>query len=371
MPRKRKSLAPSSSPRGARELIRPPSSYADWMQCIIHLHCELARLGLRENDLAPYQTKVFSELEDGLNEQALASLFDWWNYDAKRLFERGPNDGRPAKPKIELRMFITSKGNFVVEWRPVGTVHDRPGPDCDWMRWHRVDAYFGERPGNELLFIRSLGDMERAFSSAYESDADLKRRIAEWPEFLKTRPLPTLIKDLRQRRDEYDALRLTTDATLLQAAEGLVRLLKQRLEFCFDVQMINDVYTEWQEVKDSSAPLGMNRILMKWSIENVAERTRQSELTELSNLAAETGCSAETLAQTLSEAVARTDVAPNTSIYSAENRVTRDLKRAGYEITPSVTRRYIELLKRHRPELFPPSHAASSTVVPFRPPDRA
>lgn len=90
MPRKSKITAPKASPCNSRELIRPPASHADWMSCIIHLHCELARLSLRESDLARYQTEVFRELEDGLDEQAISSMFDWWNYDTERLFERRP-----------------------------------------------------------------------------------------------------------------------------------------------------------------------------------------------------------------------------------------------------------------------------------------
>jgi len=119
MPRKSKSKTPNSRYRDDRELIRPPSSHAGWMSCIIHLHRELARLGLRESDLAPYQTAVFREGQLGLNEQALTSLFDC--YHTERLFERRAGGaGRPAKPRIELGMFFTSKGNFAVDWRPAG-----------------------------------------------------------------------------------------------------------------------------------------------------------------------------------------------------------------------------------------------------------
>jgi hypothetical protein len=347
MPRKGKITAPNAIPRDSRELIRPPASHADWMSCIIHLHGELSRLGLCERDLARYQTEAFQELEGGLDEQAMASMFDWWNYDTERLLERRPGAaGRPAKPRIELSMFITSKGNFAVEWWPVGTIFKRPGPDCDWKRWHRVDAYFAERPSNELIFIRSLRNVERAFSSAYETYAEMKKRVAQRPEFLRKRPLSELLTDLQRDRDEYGALRLTTDATLLQATEGLVRLLTWRLQFHFDVRLINDIYTEWQEIKETSAPLGTTRILTKWSIDNVAERTRRCESAELNTLAAATGCPAETFVSTLSATLAGSDPA------SAAQRLTKQLKMAGYKITPSVTRRYLELLQRHRPELF-------------------
>jgi hypothetical protein len=214
-------------------------------------------------------------------------------------------------------MFMTSKGNFVVEWRPVGTVHDKPGPGCDWKHWYRIGAYF-DRPSNELIFIRSLRDVARAFGSAYETDAELKRRVAERPEWLKS---PGLLERLKQSRDKYCAQRLATDATLLQAAADLADLLKRRLRLCFDVRLVDDIYTEWQEIEDSSEPLGTMRILMKWSIDNAAERTRQSEISELSTLAAETGCSAEALATVLKELV------PNA--HSPERRLTNELKKAG------------------------------------------
>jgi hypothetical protein len=54
--------------------------------------------------------------------------------------------------------------------------------------------------------------------------------------------------------------------------------------------------------------------------------------------------------------------------HSPERRLTNELKKAGYKITPLVTRRYLDLLKRHRPELFP-SIQEASMVVPFRSPD--
>ena len=63
---------------------------------------------------------------------------------------------------------------------------------------HRLDGYF-DRPSNELVFIRSLGHVVQAFTLAYETEAEMKRRIAHRPEFLKRLVPP---QETRRTRNE-------------------------------------------------------------------------------------------------------------------------------------------------------------------------
>lgn len=348
-------------------LIRPARHYADWMDCLIHLHCEIARLGLKTSDLARYQSEVFQELEARPDESAISELFMWWRYDMEGLVRRARGHGPPAKPRINLTMFFTQKRNFAVEWRPTGTLFDAPGHDCDWKQWHRAGGSFGTRPSNELVFIRALEHVSRAFENSHQSDAELRRRIDNWPEYLKS---ADSFERLKQDRRQYIKLRRTTDAILLQAAAALVAELKGRLEHSFEVTMINDIFAEWDEIKDETAPLGKSNRLTKWTIENVAERTRRLETEELKDFPNKYGCPVDTFIQVLNDVDKRKGSGPPPSPHTKDERVTQALKKAGHsKITLSVARRYRQLLERHRPELFTSASPPSPKVVPFKRPD--
>jgi len=147
MPR-RKHQAPKAT--ATKPIITTPNRYVDWVGCIGHLRAELAANKICLKELRPYQSMILSELEDGPCEQALASMHDWSGYDLQLLLDRGGR--RPAQPRIDLTVLMTTKDNLAIEWAP--SAHG--DEDCDWKYWHASRPVAG-RPTNELLFIRDLG----------------------------------------------------------------------------------------------------------------------------------------------------------------------------------------------------------------------
>jgi hypothetical protein len=150
----------------------------------------------------------------------------------------------------------------------------------------------------------------------------------------------------------------------------LVEMIKSRLAVYFDVRMRRDIFTEWDKDKRKDAD-NFDFRLRSWKIENVAERNARLEVQELKQLAKSTGLSPEKLVKALSAVGVKKPTGPAPTVALQEERLTRDLKKAGHTITLSVTLRYLELLRRHRPELFPRRPEGPSTVIPFRSPDKS
>lgn len=335
--------------------IRPPSRYAGWLGGLIHLHQELARLGLEVRDLKPYQEHILYELDNGVDESAFADLHAWWAYDTQKLLKRGKGRSRPAKPRIDLTIAFTSKGNLSVTWQPTGFVNDEPGPNSDWVHWRRVPGVGNYRPENELLFIRDL----RTPYGRIRSDANPKADSA-LPDYFQR---PEMKKEVARWRKEYRRDDRTIDATLLQIAEGLVRQLQHRLDQTFDVTMITDIYVEWREDEEKSH--ASEHPLRKWEIEDVADRTERLEREELAGLPDKYGCTIEAFVQAFAGADKSKRSGKKLDPNSKDDRVTKALKKAGYsKVTLSIAKRYRELLERYRPELFP-QPKSEATILPF------
>jgi hypothetical protein len=91
-------------------------------------------------------------------------MYDWWNYNHEAICTRGNYvaggyDHRPARHRVDLTVFLTSKDNLIVEWCPSGMEFNRLTPECDWVRWRaernrRVN--WDSRPTNELLFVHEV-----------------------------------------------------------------------------------------------------------------------------------------------------------------------------------------------------------------------
>jgi hypothetical protein len=340
--------------------------YGSWPDSLIHLHKELARLGLTERALNGYQSTILLGLKRGIDEDAIGQMHEWWRYDLDRLEVRKRQGGQPAKLRIDVTVGFTSKRNFTLTWKPTGSINDRAGPESDWKHWYLVPGYASWRPENEILLIR---DLQHAYF-AFESD---KRDSKPLPEVFRNPEMKAQFAEWdRQYRRDYR----TVDEILLKAAEELVVSVKERLKLSFDVCMKWDVFTEWDEDKRKGAERFDYR-MRSWEIENVAERNGRLETEELKELGRSTGISPEKLVKVLNEIGVKKRTGPAPTVATQEDRLTRDLKKAGHKITPSVTSRYLELLKRHRPELFPPPlppsppPQGSSTVIPFRTPDRS
>lgn len=329
----------------AESRVRPRTS-GSATDHVLHLHVEMARLGSKVSDLPPYQIEILRDLENGVDEEALSYMHDWWNYATETIAARRQYqiayEPRPAPPRIEVFVRFTDKGNLVVEWQPAGLRNGIPNPgECDWREWAmrpRRHINYASRPSNELLFIHSLSFARHLFPGIYTG-----------------------------RHQNPDAVMI--DAVLLCAATQMVKELKERLARNFEVRMVSDIYDTFEDVDNKDWGRHPTPVLATWTIENVARRTKRIELEMLDKFEADYRCSIETFVRTLLEADVKRATGPAPSPHTKRERVSRLLRKAGYtHITPSIVKRYCDLLERHRPDLLPQPPSASGDVVPFRRP---
>src|SRR5690606_38722616 len=106
-----------------------------------------------EHDLPEFQQRLYRDLHDPLDEQAIDELQEFWDWDLEKLYDRGRQGwgrGRaPDKPRIDVWIEVTSKGNLKGEWFPRdGGVHYAP-KDSDFPRFRRSEhrrGAFDSRP---------------------------------------------------------------------------------------------------------------------------------------------------------------------------------------------------------------------------------
>ena len=103
----------------------------------------------------------------------MAAMHDWWNYNMGAIANRGnyQSTGRPAPPRVDVAVFLSSKDNLVVEWCPSGMDYGRLTPECDWTRWRAEQnrgIAFHTRPSNELLFLHDVSYARRQFPGMYD-----------------------------------------------------------------------------------------------------------------------------------------------------------------------------------------------------------
>ena len=236
---------------------------------------------------------------------------------------------------------------MIVEWRPAGLGRDnKPTAECDWLIWEeqtnrRIE--FTSRPSNELLFLHDVSHPTRPFPGMYDNKTSTPERVM-------------------------------VDAILLQATAAMLEELKERLKLSFEVRMVTDVFTEWEEVQSKAWPDGHAHVLARWRIENLEHRNKRRELAEIERFSEEFGCPLDVFIKALTEADAKNATGPAPQ---GHTKASRELKKAGYQkITIGVVERYAALLERHRPDLLPPSLAPGATadqsegrVVPFKKPN--
>jgi hypothetical protein len=71
-------------------------------------HDELTRLCREVRSLKEYQQQILGDVQVGLVEPAISELYAWWDYDAAALHRRSEGRGRPAKPRIDLNVIVTT-----------------------------------------------------------------------------------------------------------------------------------------------------------------------------------------------------------------------------------------------------------------------
>ncbi|THF93671.1 MAG: hypothetical protein E8G75_01150 [Sulfitobacter sp. SK025] len=279
----------------------------------------LERAGIDHYDLPPYQRDALSDLIDGLDEEAIAAINDSWTHDEERLLKRGRGYHKeiPAKPRIDVSVEMTSKGNFKAEWFPTGYLQYGMNEEpTDFLHFYRKDSRtisYGGRPSNELFFIRKIQHCVGAHRYGQ------KRATSE------------------------------LDTVLLVACNSLVERLKERLEFHFEVCMTSDLFLEWEEVSGRHLIRDRPDRLLKWEIDSPAERQRLAELAYLDDLEDNLGFSEAALI----EAKNVIDTRPlkrgqEPSPHNYGDRIAKELKKSGFPATKGNVERALTLIQKHR-----------------------
>ena len=161
---------------------------------------------------------------------------------------------KPARPRIDFLIEFTRGGHLTVNWQPTGLVNDSIGPDCDWIDWLPPKAQREADPYNRLIVIRALQTAQKALDYQVKECGNKKARLS---------PL---------ERNVLQHIR-TVDGILLRAAEALVNSTRHRLERSFDVHLINDIFTEWESVRNEADPYDIADRLLMWEVENTNDKT--------------------------------------------------------------------------------------------------
>jgi hypothetical protein len=304
--------------------------HMDLERCLRFITRQMGKVGLETGALPAYQQSIYRDLRSPLDEETLASLHEYWTYDTERLIKRGRGwrQGVPAKPRIDVCVELTSKGNFKAEWFPSGM--DRwgnVGPDgADFTYFHRSEhrhVAFDSRPSNELFFIH---DVQKALYHLNDGDEQSTHLFAH---------------------------------VLLAACAQVVRSLKERLEPHFEVTMQSDVFVEW--VEDENSSIWDNRArLARWAIDDPERRKFEAELEELANMQAQLGFPESAFAASfeMQSFGKKGATGPAPAPHTLHDRIARDLKRQGFAATPKKVERAVYLIEKHR---------KPSNVVPLRP----
>ena len=295
-------------------------SHFDFEDCLFFIGWAMGKADWEERDLPSRQSRLLNDLQRGLDEEALAHMLDFWTYDFDRLYQRerpGWGVGRaPAKPEIDVKVEITSKGNLKAEWFPrtnaFGEYEKSDFPR--FMRFEQRGSAFTTRPSNELLFLHEVQEV------IYDIDED------------------------------YGLLSRELTTPLLAATKRLVARLRERLEPHFDVRMVADVRLKWngRNLSEASLEAVSDRILA-FEIVDPAEVARQRDLEELNSMEADLGFSEVALMdakQHLEQKQPKTGPAP--SPHTLTERLNREMKRRGFPSTHGKIKKALSLIEKYR-----------------------
>jgi len=309
------------------------SAWGGLSQTLSFIDRELGRLGLDPHELRREQS--LSDLREPLDEDALAEMLDWWRFDLDKLIARRRNGYQgPAKPRVDLTVEVTTKGNLKVEWFPRGWGLWGPiGPsyetDTDFRNWLRLESRngsFHSRPSNELLFIHDV--------------APLIWTLNEDPQSFGG-------------REQFSHL-------LLYGCYQAIERLKERLERSFEVRCITDLIVE---IEDRSSALASNNRpfrLKRWEVVDVEKHESEAALKILNKMRVKHGSDLELFLECW-----RKELLPKSSgLKPAErtlaSRVAKALRTAGGTITAGEVSRYMDLVKAHQPSLLPAEESPTS-----------
>jgi len=294
---------------------------------------------------------------DWLSEQpgeAYAKLVDWQALDLPRLQARLQRD-RSSKPRIELSAHITKMNNLSVRWHPKGwrnSVFDwhrsdhshfnlithrkwvEP-PDFHWFTGDE-EPTFDSRPSNELMYIRGVGNLRPEPRDTYG-------------------PYATFNSDV-------------VDSILICAVRAAYEGLIENLKHTFDVEVIDSfdfvLRDEISGGDEWSLHSPIHRVVA-WSLEDAAElqarhardssaEQERRDRTELADLHARYGFTAESFTNALAIASSKKQSGPKPSIEAINRNTAKALRGAGFKVDAADVRHIRQLFECYAPDALPP-----------------
>jgi hypothetical protein len=138
-------------------------TFTEWLAVLRDFQCSQPE---ESRWLSPAQTAVLRDLERAGVEWLgnARHLLDFRLWDLPRLRARNPEI---ARPRIDVVVALTTKGNLTVTWRPTEYTEKGARPTHDFAAWQRHYALndyqaVAARPNNELLFIHDV-EMLRSY----------------------------------------------------------------------------------------------------------------------------------------------------------------------------------------------------------------
>ncbi len=309
---------------------------------ISHILTDLGRLDLdifdiERHDRPPHTMAVLSDLlkwmENHGNEH---HLYMWENFNFASLIER-MKKRRNVLPRIQISAYITKMNNLSVRWHPEGwgqTVYldyDDPRAGFGQSRvvpMNRRDTkenepsdflFFGgdedptwdSRPSNELMYIRGVGNL------------DLNREYGPY---------------VRINRNVLDGL-------LICAVRAAYESLIERLKNNFEIRVV----TVFTFVETGERGLDSNGRVIGWSLEDPVLLQQKKDRETFAAIETNYGFTVEKFDEELliaSQPKRGSD--QNLMEYQINEKLSKQLKKAGHQITPRVVENLRALITRTR-----------------------
>jgi hypothetical protein len=308
----RQKLEPKSPPK---KKFRLPLRYIDSADCLSHLAVEMDRLGCDINDSASAMRELWGDLRSGPDEHHIAEMHNPINFNIEALTKRTAQFAIP-KPRIDLTLKLTSQDNLAVTWVP--RFWGRQHAASDWVYWYKSDAYAGNRPSDELLFLRKF-----AFT-----------------------------RDIGSEKEWDRAYSLQIRRSLAQATIATINELKSRLSLNFDVRMITDIFPTWQDVDDGS--MFGSSVLVGWVIESPVERKEREERSILAEWEKSHDVEIKLVIEALIHAAEKKKPGPGPISFDGyDTKASKALRAAGRQVMPKDVRDLRELLAKYEPNRLP------------------
>lgn len=154
------------------------SSYQSSSEYLAEIFHELGARGVDLDYFRGSLRQTISDIQDreACWEDRLGDLLNFRFWDLAHLGERSREI---AKPRVDVYVEITTKGNLSVRWRPRLNRGEHQSPDfLGWMGhplWIEQHA-IAQRPDNELLYIREIEGLLRYTANRAPWEIEVQRR---------------------------------------------------------------------------------------------------------------------------------------------------------------------------------------------------